>query len=92
MHLINDESYCIENTTTKEELLSLANNLRITHIEMKSDKINSSIFGLLNDQVLVRRPEIHFWILAGTRQCDLSFLSKLSDLKNLHIRCVEVKN
>ncbi len=63
MHLINDESYCIENTTTKEELLSLANNLKITHIEIKSDKINSSIFGLLDDQVLVRRPEIHFWIL-----------------------------
>ncbi|AAS70598.1 hypothetical protein RBB68_10125 [Leptospira interrogans] len=92
MHLINDESYCIENTTTKEELLSLANNLKITHIEIRSDKINSSIFELLNDQVLVRRPEIHFWILAGTRRCDLSFLSKLSDLKNLHIRCVEVKN
>lgn len=92
MHLINDESYCIENITTKEELLSLANNLKITHIEIKSDKINSSIFELLNDQVLVRRPEIHFWILAGTRQCDLSFLSKLSDLKNLHIRYVEVKN
>ncbi|WP_442496475.1 hypothetical protein [Leptospira interrogans] len=92
MHLINDENYCIENTTTKEELLSLASNLKITHIEIKSDKINSSIFELLNDQVLVRRPEIHFWILAGTRRCDLSFLSKLSDLKNLHIRCVEVKN
>ncbi len=92
MHLINDESYCIENTTTKEELLSLANNLKITHIEIKSDKINSSIFELLDDQVLVRRPEIHFWILAGARQCGLSFLSKLSDLKNLHIRCVEVKN
>ncbi|MEI5908572.1 hypothetical protein WAK64_16110 [Bacillus spongiae] len=86
---VTAERIQIKEELTKEEVNELVNNKDLKVIQF-SEEVEKSTFHLLNDILFARRSDVVLRVYGFySKECDLSFLSKLPNVTRFYADCLQ---